>query len=107
MSPEHRLAVEIMFYELKMSPHEIAASEFDNAHSLLDIELTLGIDRIGTHSSRNRIITFEGKSRTLTEWEKITGITRTTIHSRLKKGMSIEEALTMPVKRRIDNRKAA
>jgi hypothetical protein len=45
----------------------------------------------------NRNITFEGKTKCLTEWERITGIKRKTLAKRLDSGWSVETALTAPV----------
>lgn len=42
-------------------------------------------------------ITYNGKTQTVLEWAKETGINRNTIRSRLRSGKSIEEALTIPV----------
>lgn len=43
----------------------------------------------------NRIIEFNGISKTLVEWSEITGINRTTITNRLERyGYSVEKALT-------------
>lgn len=47
----------------------------------------------------NHQITYNGETHTLTQWEKITGIKQPTIRRRLKKGWSIEKALTTPVER--------
>lgn len=44
--------------------------------------------------SSNHYITFNGKTQTLTDWAKELGINRTTLSSRIRRGMSIEEALT-------------
>lgn len=105
MTPQHRLAVEIMYYELHLSPHEIASHGFEPRLSMQSVELALGLDDIGRRSPRNRMISFDGKNRTISEWARITGIPHTTIHDRLKKGATVEQALTTPVKRRSDNRK--
>ena len=42
----------------------------------------------------NHYITFNGETKTLAEWAKITGINRATINSRLQKGWTIEKTLT-------------
>lgn len=47
----------------------------------------------------NNNITFNGQTKCLTEWERITGIYRKTIHKRLNSGWSIEDALTRPVQK--------
>lgn len=50
-------------------------------------------------SGHNTAITFGNTTHTITEWEKITGISRTTIKNRLKQGMSVEDALTLRTRR--------
>lgn len=47
----------------------------------------------------NRILTVNGESMSLIEWAERTGINAGTIKSRLKKGLSVELALTLPVRR--------
>jgi hypothetical protein len=49
---------------------------------------------------RRRGITFRGKTQGARAWAKETGIPRSTILDRLKRGMSVEEALTTPPERR-------
>lgn len=48
-----------------------------------------------TRSNRN--ITFNGETKCLTEWERVTGIYRKTLAKRLDNGWSIESAMTTPV----------
>lgn len=45
----------------------------------------------------NRLITYNGKTQLLIEWAEETGIDRKTIAARIKRGWSIEKALTTPV----------
>ena len=45
----------------------------------------------------NRRLAFDGKSLCVSEWAELTGICFGTIHSRLARGWSIEQALTSPV----------
>lgn len=47
--------------------------------------------------SNNHHLSYLGKTKTLTEWARITGIKQTTIRLRLKRGWSIEKALTTDV----------
>ena len=51
----------------------------------------------------NTIITFNGKHATLSEWAQITGIGRSTIAYRIKKGWEIEKALQTPVNAALSN----
>jgi len=46
--------------------------------------------------SRNRMITFNGKTQCLTDWAEEIGIDRQTISSRLYRGWSIEKAIVTP-----------
>jgi len=52
----------------------------------------------------NRWLTKDGQTKVLVEWEGILGIDRTTISTRLRRGMSDEEALSLP-KRRYPNQR--
>lgn len=47
------------------------------------------------NTRRNRRLTFDGVTRTLTEWAAVIGITPSALHGRLKR-MSLERALTLP-----------
>lgn len=51
----------------------------------------------------NRMLTCNGKTRTLTQWADELGISRDTLKQRLERGWSDEDTLTIPVKSR--NRK--
>jgi len=48
------------------------------------------------NSRNNRIIEFKGQKETLTRWSELTGIHFKTLHTRLRDGWKIEEALTIP-----------
>lgn len=55
----------------------------------------------------SRFITHNGETKTLMQWSRATGIGYGTISQRLKKGMSVEDALTTPVdKSKSGNKKA-
>lgn len=47
-----------------------------------------------------RTLTAFGKTRTISEWAKLTGISREVIHSRLNIGWAPEKAVTVPVKKK-------
>lgn len=54
----------------------------------------------------NHVLTYNGRSATLSEWSTIVGIYRETIYHRLLRGWSVEDALEKPVKshtKRSDN----
>jgi hypothetical protein len=46
------------------------------------------------HTSRSRYLEFEGQMKTISEWSRVTGINALTIYNRLKRGWSIQRALT-------------
>lgn len=59
-----------------------------------------GTDEMQANNRRNnRILEFNGKSMTLMMWSKETGINDQTIAWRLKHGMSVEAALTTPIRK--------
>lgn len=47
----------------------------------------------------NRLLTFAGTVKTLTAWAESLGVHPMVIHSRLKRGWTLERALTTPSKR--------
>lgn len=51
----------------------------------------------------NKILSLNGESHTISEWEKITGIGNHLIAKRLKLGWSIEKTLTTPIKTKKGN----
>lgn len=53
----------------------------------------------GKNRRNNRVLTYQNETKTLSEWAKIVGISGGTITARLDRyGMSVEEALTTPVR---------
>lgn len=48
----------------------------------------------------SRLISFAGKTMTLAQWSRATGIGVSSIHFRLKKGWPVDRALSTPVRRR-------
>lgn len=52
------------------------------------------------NTTRNRLITYAGKTRTVMEWVRCTGISNAAILHRLKRGWSIHDTLTTPVRER-------
>jgi hypothetical protein len=57
------------------------------------------------NKTNNQIITFNGVSACLSEWEEITGIKHGTIRRRIKNGWSIEDALSVNVDRKAHQKK--
>ena len=51
----------------------------------------------------NRILEFRGESKTLAQWSGITGIKPSAIRERLRRGWSVEQALTVPTQSQFSN----
>lgn len=49
----------------------------------------------------NRRIEFNGQTKTLAEWCDITGLKRSTLQARVARGLTPEQALTLPLRRRL------
>lgn len=93
MSPEHRLAIEIMS-ECGMSPHEIVACEdWDVKPKLSEVEAITNQVEDFPADGRHYLV-FAGKKQSIADWASATGIPRTTIKARLERGWSVERALT-------------
>lgn len=94
MTPEHRLAIEIM-RECGKSRAAIVKDSgwyLDDAPTMYDVRKVLTKRR-----NRSRILTLDGRTMTVDSWAKATGIKSKTIYERLRLGWSVEEALTTPV----------
>jgi hypothetical protein len=48
----------------------------------------------------NTVLTFDGERKCLTEWARVQGIGQSVLTNRLKRGWSVEKALTYPVDHR-------
>lgn len=48
----------------------------------------------------NRLLEFNGEIKTMSQWADITGISLKVIHCRLRRGWSVERALTEPLRKR-------
>lgn len=104
MMPQQEKAVQIMHHELGMTAHEIV-----DDFTLERVHITLAAVnkeiRKRQHLAGNTFITFRNQTHSITEWEKITGITRQTLYRRLEvHNWSTEKALTTPVKKHGKNR---
>jgi len=53
-----------------------------------------------SNTRRNVYLTFKGERHHISEWSRITGISKSGIRSRIARGMSDEEVLSTPVKRK-------
>ncbi len=51
------------------------------------------------NSRKTRMLTFNGKTQCLTDWAAEVGLSRDGLRTRLRSGMSLDEALTRPVGR--------
>jgi hypothetical protein len=51
----------------------------------------------GRNRRTNKLLTFQGRTLTEAEWAEETGISRAAIAYRLRKGWSVEDALTTPI----------
>jgi hypothetical protein len=49
------------------------------------------------NTSQNRMLTYNGETQCVTDWALVVGMNPNTLHSRLKKGWSVERALMTPV----------
>lgn len=58
------------------------------------------------NNKRNsRLVTYEGRTQTLSQWTKELGVNRTLLEGRLRLGWSIEDAMTLPVGKGKQNRR--
>ncbi len=51
------------------------------------------------NTRKNRFLTVDGETHTISEWARIKGISKSSIEGRLRRGLSDEEAVNLPVKR--------
>ena len=51
-----------------------------------------------SNTRRNHNITFEGITKTLTQWAEYLGLKQSTIRQRMSRGWSIKQALTIPLR---------
>lgn len=57
----------------------------------------LTVKENGSYKRNNRLITFNGMTKTLANWAEYTGINSSTINQRLKKGWSLEKVFTKKI----------
>jgi hypothetical protein len=93
LSPEHRLAIEIMS-EWGKSPHEIVASDdWDVKPKLSEVEAILNPAEDFPAEARHYLV-FAGVKQSIADWSLATGIPRTTINARLERGWTVQRTLT-------------
>ena len=51
------------------------------------------------NTRRNRYLTYKGKTRTIAQWSIIKGIKYKTLHTRLQRDWTVEDTLTIPVRK--------
>lgn len=95
MTPEHRLAVEIMS-ECGMSRVAIVKDAGWYLEEAPTMSAVKGV--LAKRRNERRVLTLNGRTMTVNQWEKVTGIGRKTIYERLRLGWSVELALTSPVR---------
>lgn len=106
MTPDNRLAVEIMHFDYSMSPYAIL---LDFKHKGVDLELSdieCAIDSaiknredgIYTSAGGNRIINYCGESLTVGEWSQLLNISAKTLHNRIQMGWNSSRIIQTPVK---------
>ena len=112
MTPEHTLAIEIMYQDLGMSQHEIVANQYwIDGPTLAEVEQAVSkfqrVTRFNPahlmelrRNSVSHYLIFNGEKRTVAEWAYITGINERTLHSRIKRNWSDERVLTEKPKAR-------
>lgn len=78
------------------------------APSIAEIKSALAIRRVtrrpGDEISMNTLLTLGNETRSVIEWARLKGFGRNTIWQRLKAGWSVEDALTIPMKKQRNNK---
>lgn len=55
------------------------------------------------NTRRNRLLTYNGETHTMSEWCEIIGIKLQTLSARIYRGWSVDDAITKPIRQQIDN----
>lgn len=75
--------------------HEIDRIDTNGNYSPENCRWTTSLEN-NRNRRNNRLITFNGQTKCLEEWASIIGVNSTAISNRLRRGWSIEDALTQP-----------
>lgn len=52
------------------------------------------------YTSRNHLLTYKGVTKSVADWNRELGFSKNTLSERIRSGMSVEEALTKPLRKR-------
>lgn len=88
---------EVFLADMGEAPEGAQLDRIDNAGPYCKENCRWATPTQNSNNKRNNVrLTFQGETLTQSEWARRTGLSKEVIHSRLKRGWSIEEALTTP-----------
>ena len=93
MTPQHRLAIEIMS-ECGLSRVAIVKDSGWYLEEAPSMNAVKGV--LAKRRNQARALTLNGETKTVIQWEKKTGIKRKTIYERLRLGWSVLRTLNTP-----------
>ncbi len=82
--------------------HSIHRIENDSGYVEGNVKWATAFEQQNSRRNNHRI-SFSGKTQTLTQWATETGINYVALHYRLKRGWSVDKALTTPLQKRHAN----
>ena len=80
----------------EMIPLELFAEKYGILSATVKKRIDLGMDPLGSDSNHWKYITFNGETHFIKEWAEIVGLRHRTLEERLRRGWTIERALTTP-----------
>ena len=91
-----QLVVSLGYVESKCRQFTVDREDNDKGYTAENIRI---VDMTTQSNNRrnNRIIEYNGETRTLAEWSRLLNIKSPTINARLRRGWSVERALSTPV----------